>query len=176
MKRKFTAFFAAFAALAMTACNNNNVPVEESFISENTEVTDSAEFSYEEETESFYEEETTAPKAEKPSRTQQDNKPETTAPDDTADEEHGKLKCIWYVDGIALIMDGNEVQKIEMWDDIPSSDEIEIADFNDDGYEDVFIPDKNNPSGNYWIYKPESRKFEITYDLNSIKHNSEDRQ
>lgn len=174
MKRKITAFFAAFATLAMTACNNNNVPVEENFISENTEVTDSAEFGCEEETESFYEEETTAPKAEKPSRIQQDSEPDTTAPDDTASEEHGKLKCIWYVDGIALIMDGIEVQKIEMWDDIPSASEVEIADFNNDGYEDVAIPQYNNTS--YWIYNPNNRKFEVAYDLNSIKQNSEDRQ
>lgn len=174
MKRKIAVFFAAFAALAMTACNNNNIPVEENFISENTEVTDPAEFSSEEETESFYEEETTAPKAEKPSRTQHDNESETTASDNSEDEEHGKLRCIWYVDGIALIMDGIEVQKIEMWDDIPSASEVEIADFNNDGYEDISIPQYNNTS--YWIYNPNSRKFEVVYDLNSIKQNSEDRQ
>lgn len=178
MKRKIAVVLAALAALAMTACNNNNIPVEENFTDEESAFQEETEVYSEKESESFFEEETTQPIAEKPTRTHKDIEPETTSPEEentaSSDEEHGKLKCIWYVDGIALIMDGNEVQKIEMWDDIPSASEVEIADFNDDGYEDISIPQNNNTS--YWIYNPNSRKFEVSYDLNSIKHNSEDRQ
>lgn len=188
MKRKIAAVLAAFAAIAATGCDNNNISDEKHSSQENSNAVEADEFCSDEETEPFYEEETDT-QIQKPVRTHENNESETTVhdadedeesfddekiTDNTADEEHGKLKCIWYVDGIALIMDGNEVQKIEMWDDIPSASEVEIADFNNDGYEDVSIPQYNNPS--YWIYNPYSKKFDVTYDLNSIKQNSEDRQ
>lgn len=152
MKRKITAVLLAAAAL-MAGCNDNNLP-EDEFAS------DSAAFSQ-------TGERTTAPKTEKTTAALSTQAKETTAAEETSaaddEQEHGKLRCIWYVDGISLVMDGVAIQKIEM-QELPDSDHVKIEDFNSDGYEDVFIPDKDNKSGNYWIYDPNSKKFDISDD------------
>lgn len=152
MKRKITAVLLAAAAL-MAGCNDNNLP-EDEFAS------DSAAFSQ-------TEERTTAPKTERTTAASSTQAEENTAAEETSaaddEQEHGKLRCIWYVDGISLVMDGVAIQKIEM-QELPDSDHVKIEDFNSDGYEDVFIPDKDNKSGNYWIYDPNSKKFDISDD------------
>ena len=152
MKRKITAVLLAAAAL-MAGCNDNNLP-EDEFAS------DSAAFSQTEEG-------TTAPKTERTTAASSTQAEETTAAEETSasddEQEYGKLRCIWYVDGISLVMDSVAIQKIEM-QELPDSDHVKIEDFNSDGYEDVFIPDKDNKSGNYWIYDPNSKKFDISDD------------
>lgn len=152
MKRKITAVLLAAAAL-MAGCNDNNLPEDEFAF-------DSAAFSQTEEG-------TTAPKTERTTAASSTQAEENTAAEETSaaddEQEHGKLRCIWYVDGISLVMDGVAIQKIEM-QELPDSDHVKIEDFNSDGYEDVFIPDKANKSGNYWIYDPNSKKFDISDD------------
>lgn len=159
MKRKITAVLLAAAAL-MAGCNDNN-------LSEDEYTSDSAVFSQ-------TEERTTAPKTERTTAALSTQVEETTAAEETSaaddEQEHGKLRCIWYVDGISLVMDGVAIQKIEM-QELPDSDHVKIEDFNSDGYEDVFIPDKDNKSGNYWIYDPNSKKFDISDDLKITKGN-----
>lgn len=153
MKRSISAALAALAAAGLAGCNDNNIYESGSYVFEVTEETSEASTGISDE--AFSEPITTIPEAAEP----------TTA-DNSSDDgsEFGKLRCIWTVDGISLVMDKEDIQFIEM-EDLPTADDVIIEDFNSDGYEDVFIPDKssgNGKDGNYWIYDPENKKFEAS--------------
>lgn len=83
-------------------------------------------------------------------------------------EEYGKLFCIYSKTGLTLKMDGVEKNFVEL-QHIPNAEQNVIADFNFDGYEDIFIPllelDELGRYGNYWLFSPEKDLFYISQEL-----------
>ncbi|MBQ9898176.1 MAG: hypothetical protein IJM44_01815 [Ruminococcus sp.] len=88
---------------------------------------------------------------------------ETTEPE-TTELPHGVLDYEVTDGGILLNMDGAEVQTVST-ETLPEFRSPVVADYDFDGYEDIFVPDKDICSGmggDYWLYDPESGKFGIS--------------
>lgn len=69
---------------------------------------------------------------------------------------------------VELYIDDDIVKTIDL-EYIPPVENISVADFNFDGYDDIFIPyefDKNQ--GSYWCYIPDKNDFIPNDELNSI--------
>ncbi len=83
-------------------------------------------------------------------------------------EEHGKLFCLYSKTGLTLKMDGVEKNFVEL-QQIPNAQQTVIADFNFDGYEDIFIPrleaGLSGYYGDYWLFSPEEDSFVISDEL-----------
>lgn len=80
----------------------------------------------------------------------------------------GKLTYTMTENGISLKMNGKAVQSLELGYS-PKEDYISAADFDFDGYEDIFIPFKDSyMEGCYYRYSPDTEQFENWDKLNEI--------
>lgn len=80
----------------------------------------------------------------------------------------GRLTYIVTENGISLKINGKDVQSLELGYS-PKEDYISAADFDFDGYEDIFIPFKDSyMEGCYYRYKPDTEQFENWDKLNEI--------
>ncbi|MBE6856858.1 MAG: hypothetical protein E7500_05450 [Ruminococcus sp.] len=86
----------------------------------------------------------------------------------TTKNEQGKLFCLYSKTGLTLKMDGVEKNFVEL-QQVPNAQQTVIADFNFDGYEDIFIPrleeDPLGFYGDYWVFSPDEDSFVISDEL-----------
>lgn len=69
---------------------------------------------------------------------------------------------------VELFIDNIKVKAIDC-QYIPPSEYISVADFNFDGYDDIFIPFEDPTNyGTYWCYQPAKNDFVTNDELNSI--------
>lgn len=80
----------------------------------------------------------------------------------------GRLTYIVTENGISLKINGKDVQSLELGYS-PKEDYISAADFDFDGYVDIFIPFKDSyMEGCYYRYNPDTEQFENWDKLNEI--------
>lgn len=93
----------------------------------------------------------------------------TSVPEPTTEPAPvGKLTYTVTENGISLKMDGKAIQSIELGYS-PKNDYISAADFDFDGYQDIFIPFEDSyMDGCYYRYNPAAEQFESWDMLNEI--------
>lgn len=89
---------------------------------------------------------------------------------DAEKQANSKKKLAYALDGshVELLLDNVSVQILEFYY-TPSAENISVADFNGDGYEDIFIPYESPPDyGSYYCYAPEKNNFFENDQLNKV--------
>lgn len=89
----------------------------------------------------------------------------------TTANEPKSIAYTQYDTEIDLIVDGQTVKTLE-FTYVPDKTKIVVADFNFDGYNDIFVPFENNGSyqtfGNYYCYIPIENNFTKNSELTKI--------
>ena len=91
---------------------------------------------------------------------------ETTEPE-TKEPPSGRLDYEVIDGGILLKMDGAEIQTLGA-ETLPEFKSPVVADYDFDGFEDIFVPDDNisfGMGGDYWLYDSESGTFAVSQAL-----------
>ncbi len=87
---------------------------------------------------------------------------------ENSSEKPGKLSYALNGPMVELLLDNVLVKVLEFYY-TPSPEYFSVADFNFDGYEDIFVPYESPPDyGTYFCYNPEKKDFEENNELNNI--------
>ncbi len=85
-----------------------------------------------------------------------------------SDNKPGKLSYALNGSKVELLLDNVLVKVLEFYY-TPSPEYFSVADFNFDGYDDIFVPYESPPDyGTYYCYNPEKKNFEENNELNII--------
>ncbi len=97
--------------------------------------------------------------------------PEISADDLDAENTSEKPRKLTYAlngSHVELLLNDVTVKILDFYY-TPSAENISVADFNFDGYEDIFIPYESPPDyGTYYCYDPEKNNFSENAELNAI--------
>lgn len=97
--------------------------------------------------------------------------PQFSADDIDAENDMKKPEKLAYAlngSRVELLLDGVLIKILEFYY-TPSAEFISVADYNFDGYEDIYIPYESPPQyGTYYCYIPEKNTFEENAELNNI--------